>query len=156
MKGEITTTKGAVRAEFDFWVGQHMDKFYDAIEAHKFIGNKCPKCGKVYVPPRKKCGDDYATLPLDGEWVDLPSIGMITNFTYTPWQVSERRPRKTKKEIMMALVKLDGASNSILVPIVDAEPANLKIGMKVEVVWSEKSKGGSPEDIKGFKPVGGA
>ena len=157
MKGEIHVTGGAVRAEFDFWVGLYLDKFYAALEQNKFIGNKCPKCGKVYCPPRKKCGDDFATLPLDdaSAWVDLPNTGTLINFTYTPWQVTERRARLKKKNEPIGLVKIDGADSAMFVPILDIEPENLKTGMKVEVVWNKKNKGGHPEDIAGFKPAGG-
>ena len=28
----VVANKGLVRAEFAFWVGQYMDKFYDALE----------------------------------------------------------------------------------------------------------------------------
>ena len=36
----IVANKGMVRAEFNFWVGQYMDKFYDNFEKKKMIGNK--------------------------------------------------------------------------------------------------------------------
>jgi len=152
LKGEIITTKGAVRAEFDFWVGLYLDKFFDGLEQKKFVGNKCSKCGKVYIPPRKICGDCFAHIE---EYVDLPDTGALTNFTFTNWQVTERRPRITKNTKMIGLIKLDGADSAMLLPILDTEPENLKIGMKVKVVWNEITKG-EPSDLKGFKPIGGS
>jgi uncharacterized OB-fold protein len=151
MKGEIQITKGAVRAEFDFWVGLYLDKFLEGLEQKKFIGNKCSKCGKVYIPPRKICGDCFAHIE---EYIDLPDTGILTNFTYTNLQITERRPRKSTITRMLGLVKLDGADSSMLLPVIETEPKNLKIGMKVQVVWSETIKG-QPTDIKGFKPIGG-
>lgn len=152
MKGEILITKGAVRAEFDFWVGLYLDKFLDGLEQKKFIGNKCSKCGKVYIPPRKICGDCFEHIE---DYVDLPDTGVLTNFTFTKWAISERRPRQSKNIKMIGLVNLDGADSAMLLPILETEPENLKIGMKVQVVWSEKPQG-QPTDIKGFKPIGGA
>ncbi len=87
--------------------------------------------------------------------MDLPVTGVLTNFTYTIWAISERRPRQSKNIKMIGLVKLDGADSAMLLPILEIEPENLKIGMKVQVVWSEKLQG-QPTDIKGFKPIGGA
>lgn len=67
----VVTTKGFVRADFSFWVGLYMDKFYDSFENKKIIGNKCSKCKKVFVPPRKICGKCNVTIPLENNWVNL-------------------------------------------------------------------------------------
>ena len=52
----IVSNKGLVRADYSFWVGQYLDKFYDNLENNKLVGNKCSECGDVFVPPRKICG----------------------------------------------------------------------------------------------------
>ncbi|MGQ4874661.1 MAG: Zn-ribbon domain-containing OB-fold protein [Promethearchaeia archaeon] len=147
--GDIYTTKGMVRAEFNFWVGIPMDKFYDGLESGKFVGIKCPSCGKVYCPPRKICGDCFKECT---EYVDLPETGTLKNFTVTSWKVQERKSRKVKKEIIVGLVQLDGANSAMIVPIINTDPANLKEDMKVKVVWNSKLKG-KVDDIKGFEPA---
>lgn len=145
---DIYVTKGMVRAEFNFWVGIPMDKFFDGLQNGKFVGIKCPKCGKVTCPPRKTCGDCFVECT---EMVDLPETGVLKNFTYGPWKITERKPRKLKKDNICGLVQLDGASGAMLIPIVNVEPDQLKEGMKVKVVWNKKLKG-HPDDIKGFEP----
>ena len=147
---EIFITKGMVRADFDFWVGLVMDKFYDGLQEKKFIGTKCSKCGKVFLPPRNRCGDCFAKAE---EFVDLPETGILKNFTVTTYKITERKIRKVKKDIMVGLVQVDGADTAMLVPIVNTNPDNLKEGMKVSVVWAKKLKG-DPQDIAGFEPVG--
>ncbi|MHA1487964.1 MAG: zinc ribbon domain-containing protein [Promethearchaeota archaeon] len=67
----IVANKGMVRADFSFWVGQYLDKFLDNLENKKLVGNKCPKCGDVFVPPRKICGKCNVVIPLEENWVDL-------------------------------------------------------------------------------------
>ena len=52
----IVSNQGMVRADFNFWVGRYLDKFFDNLENKKLVGNKCPKCDDVFVPPRKICG----------------------------------------------------------------------------------------------------
>jgi uncharacterized OB-fold protein len=150
----VVTTKGFVRADFSFWVGLYMDKFYDALEKKKIIGNKCPKCQKVFVPPRKICGECNETIALDNNWVDLPNTGKLLNFTITPYRVSDRTARKTKKSQIIGMVRIDGSDTAIVYRVLNIEPEEVNIGMNVKVEWEEKTKG-NPSDIKGFVKIEG-
>ena len=148
----IITNKGMVRAEFAFWVGQYLDKFYDGLEQKKLVGNKCTKCNDVFVPPRKVCGRCNVVIPLDQNWVDLPDSGTLVNYTSTLYKVNDRSSRKVKKEQVIGMVKIDGSNTGIVYRLLNMEPAEAKTGMKVTIEWSEKTKGG-PSDIKGFVKV---
>ena len=145
----VATEKGFAKAEFSFWVGRYMDKFYDALENKKIIGNKCPKCGKVFVPPRKICGDCNKEIALDENWVDLPITGTLLNYTITNYKVSDRVARKGKNAQIIGIVRIDGSDTAIIYPLLNIESDVVKIGMKLNVVWEEKLKG-HPSDIKGF------
>jgi len=148
----VVTNNGFVRAEFAFWVGQYMDKFYDALESKKIIGNSCPKCGKVFIPPRKICGGCNEEIALDENWVDLPGTGTLLNYTITNYKVSDRAARKGKNSQIVGIVQIDGGDTAIIYPLLNMEPDVVKIGMKLNVVWEEKPKG-HPSDIKGFSKV---
>jgi uncharacterized OB-fold protein len=145
----VVTNKGFVRADFSFWVGLYMDKFYDSLENKKIIGNKCSECGKVFVPPRKICGQCNQTIPLDNNWVNLPNTGTLLNYTITPYRVSDRTARKTKKSQIIGMVNIDGSDTAITYRLLKIEPEEVKIGMKMNIEWEEKPKG-NPSDIKGF------
>jgi len=147
----IIANKGMVRAEFSFWVGRYMDKFYDALEKKKLIGNKCPKCGDVFVPPRKICGKCNVKIALEEEknWINLPDTGTLKNFTTTFYKVNERGTRKVKKPQIIGLVNIDRSNTAFLNKILNMEPEEVKIGMKLKIDWSEKTKG-DPSDINGF------
>lgn len=147
----IVANKGLVRAEFNFWVGQYMDKFYDNLENKKIAGNKCSKCGNVFVPPRKICGKCNVIIPLDKNWVDLPNCGTLVNYTITPYKINDRSYRKVKPQII-GMVQIDGSNTSIVNRLLDLNPDELKMGMKLKVVWSDKLKG-DPSDIKGFAKI---
>jgi len=149
---DVYKKKGMIRAEFNFWVGLFMDKFYDGLQERKFIGTKCSKCGKVFLPPRNRCGDCFAKAE---EFVDLPETGILKNYTVTTYKITERGIRNTKKDVLVGLVQIDGASTAFMTPIVNTEPDKLEQGMKVKVVWAKRTKG-IPKDISGFEPVGGA
>jgi len=148
----VVANKGLIRAEFAFWVGQYMDKFYDALESKKIIGNKCPKCGDVFVPPRKICGKCNEKISLDQNWVDLPEFGTLKNYTITYYKINDRSSRKVKKPQIIGMVQIDGSNTAIVYRLLDIEPKEVKIGMKVKVEWEEKAKG-DPSDIKGFVRV---
>ena len=146
---DIYIKKGMIRAEFNFWVDIPMDKFYNGLQEKKLIGNKCSKCGKVFCPPRKICGDCFVEAK---EFVDLPETGVLKNFTVTNYKVSERNTRKVKKDMMVGLVQIDGTDNAMMISIVNTEPDKLEDGMKVKIVWSKRQKG-IPADIAGFEPA---
>ena len=147
--GDIHTCKGMVRASFNFWVGLPMDKFYDGLKEGKLIGNKCPKCGKVFLPPRKTCGDCFVRVD---EYVDMPETAVLKNFTVTNYKVAERKSRKVKKDIMVGLVQVDGSDTAMMLQIMNTTPAELKTGMKLKIVWNKRLKG-HPDDIRGFEPA---
>ncbi|MFX1297474.1 MAG: Zn-ribbon domain-containing OB-fold protein [Promethearchaeota archaeon] len=148
----IITNKGMVRAEFSFWVGLYMDKFYDGLEQKKIVGNKCPKCSDIFVPPRKICGKCNVTIPIDQNWVDLPNTGTLMNYTITPYKVTERGSRNVKKGQIIGMVNIDGSNTGIVYKLLDMEPEEVKIGIKVKIEWAENTIG-APSDIKGFVKV---
>jgi len=148
----VVANKGLVRAEFAFWVGRYMDKFFDAFENKKIIGNKCPKCEDVFVPPRKICGKCNITIPFDQNWVEIPETGVLKNFTITYYKINDRASRKVKKPQIIGMVQLNGSTTSIIYRLLNITPEDVSIGMKVKVEWEEKPKG-NPSDIKGFIKV---
>jgi uncharacterized OB-fold protein len=152
VKKKIVKTQGFVRAEYMFWVGKYLDAFYENLQKKKIIGNKCPKCGKVFVPPRNTCGECQVTIPL-GNWVEVKDTGTVMNYTSTTYLVTEVRRRTRKEPALIGMVKLDGSDTAVIYEL-KMEEAKVKTGMKVKVVWNEKLVG-APADIKGFAPAGG-
>ena len=145
----IVVNKGLVKADFNFWVGRYMDKFYDGLEKRKLLGNKCPKCGDVFVPPRKICGKCNEKIPLDQNWIDLPSTGVLINYTITSYKVSDRRARNTKKDQIIGMIRIDGSNTGIIYPLINTKTEEVDIGMKLQIEWVDEPKG-DPSDIKGF------
>ena len=148
----VISNKGLVRAEYTFWVGRYMDKFFDAFENKKIIGNKCPKCMDVFVPPRKICGKCNEKIPLEQNWVDLPETGILRNYTITHYKINDRTNRKVKKPQIIGMIQIDGSNTAIVYRLIDIEIDDIKIGMKLKVKWEEIPKG-NPSDIKGFVKV---
>jgi len=148
----IVANKGLVRAEFNFWVGRYLDRFYDNLENKKIVGNKCPKCGDVFVPPRKICGKCNEVIPLEENWVDLPETGILRNYTITLFKVNDRAFRKVKKPQIIGMIQIDGSNTALIYRLLNLEPDEIKLGMKLKVEWEENTKG-DPSDIKGFVKI---
>ncbi|MFX1328987.1 MAG: Zn-ribbon domain-containing OB-fold protein [Promethearchaeota archaeon] len=129
-----------------------MNKFYDALENKKIVGNKCPKCGDVFVPPRKICGKCNEILSLDDDWIELADTGILKNYTITYYKVNDRSSRKVKKPQIIGMVQIDGSNTTIIYRLIDTDPKDVKIGMKLKIIWEEKPKG-DPSDIKGFSKL---
>jgi len=115
----------------------------------KVIGQRCPACGKVYVPPRGACPVDGVPTATD---VDLPDIGTITTFCVVnvPFQ-GQRVP----SPYVAASVLLDGADIAFQHLILGCEPSEVRMGMRVRAVWKPREQWGTTsENIDHFEPTG--
>ena len=73
----LTTIVTPVRVEYDYSPGEAQTKFLRKIEQGTYTGQRCPKCKKVYVPPRGSCPTCGVSTE---EEVELTGTGTITAF----------------------------------------------------------------------------
>ncbi|HSR83221.1 MAG TPA: OB-fold domain-containing protein [Streptosporangiaceae bacterium] len=115
----------------------------------KVIGQRCPACGKVYVPPRGACPVDGVPTSID---VELPDVGTVTTFCVVnvPFQ-GQRVP----SPYVAASVLLDGADIAFQHLILGCEPDEVRMGMRVRAVWKPPEQWGTTsENIDHFEPTG--
>jgi len=137
-------------ATYAWSVGFPMEKFIKALAEKKLLGSKCPSCGYVYTPPRTRCGKCSAVMG-DKEIVELSGKGTLLGYTAAQVQLDGAGNFKDlEKPEFIGAVKLDGADSTLFMLLDQAEPKDLKPGLKVEVEWSETPKAGLA-DLKGFK-----
>ena len=153
-KKRVEITTGFVQADYNFWIGRYMDKFYDGLETKQILGNRCPTCNKVFVPPRKVCGACFNTMDLYDNWIELKDTGTLQNFTTTSFTISEVGKKKTPEATLIGMVQFDGSDTAVIYPLLNLQEKDLTIGMKLQVVWNDELKG-HPTDIKGFKKFEG-
>jgi len=101
------------------------------------------------VPPR-------GASPTDGrpttEQVELPDRGIVT--TYCIVNVPFLGQRITPPYIA-AYVLLDGADIAFLHLILECDPADVRMGMRVEAKWKPREEWGyTLENIEYFRPTG--
>ena len=145
----VTRIVSPVRLAYDYAASPEESKFFRGLAEGRILGQRCPKCHKVYVPPRGAC-------PVDGvpttDEVELPDRGTVT--TYCIVNVPFLGQKITPPYVS-AYVLLDGADIAFLHLILDAEASEVRMGMRVEAVWKPREEWGTTiENISHFRPTG--
>ena len=123
--------------------------FYTSLKEGQLVGQRCPTCQKVYIPPRSAC-------PADGtptaEEVPLSDSGTITTFCIVNVPFLGQR---ITPPYVSAYVLLDGADIALLHLILDIPADEVRMGMRVKAVWKPKDEWGTTiENISHFAPTG--
>jgi len=123
--------------------------FYTSLSEGKLVGQRCPTCGKVYIPPRSAC-------PADGtptsEEVELPDTGTVTTFCIVNVPFLGQR---ITPPYVSAYILLDGADIAFLHLILDVPAEEVRMGMRVRAVWKPREQWGTTiENIDHFAPSG--
>lgn len=123
--------------------------FYRGLNEGRIVGQRCPTCQKVYVPPRSAC-------PADGtptaEEVEVSQTGTITTFCIVnvPFLGQKITP-----PYVSAYVLLDGADIAVLHLILGVPAEEVRMGMRVKAVWKPQEEWTySLENIDHFEPTG--
>lgn len=130
-----------------YFAGRVGSKFIISLrDSKKILGVKCPKCDKVYIPPREYCEKDFSKL--DDNWVELGNEGIITNFTVVNYN-DKHLPRRAP--YILALIKLDGADTPFAHIVEGIDPEQVEIGMRVQAVFAKETTN-TILDIDHFEP----
>jgi hypothetical protein len=147
----IKLESGEAAQPFKWSAGIYGSKFLTEIRDNKkFVGIKCPKCGRVYVPPRRVCGPCFQELT---ELVPVSDEGEIVTFTVVSFGFLDPSTGLQKPvPYGYCVIKLDGADTYILHYVDETDPAKIKPGDRVKAVFEEDGKRtGSLLDIKHFE-----
>lgn len=123
--------------------GRLLQEFRDN---QRFVGFKCPSCGKVYVPAKDICGECY--VDLEEEALDVGPDGEVVSYTI----VRDTNPESpVEAPYALGMVKMDGADTSIIALLL-ADEKDIAVGMRVQPQWN-KERVGHMSDLKGFAPA---
>jgi len=144
----LTINSGEAEQPFNYAAGKYGSKFLTEIRDNKkFYGIKCPKCGKVYVPPRSVCGKCFVEMT---EFVPVSDEGVI--YTYTILRFAFLDPETGKQKPVpygYAFIRLDGADTALQHYVVITDESKVKIGARVRTIFKEKREG-KISDIEHF------
>ncbi len=145
----VTTIVSPVRLAYQYAASPEESRFFRGLAEGRILGQRCPTCEKVYVPPRGACPVDG--VPTNDE-VELPDRGTVT--TYCIVNVPFLGQKITPPYVS-AYVLLDGADIAFLHLILDTEADEVRMGMRVEAVWKPREEWGTTiENISHFRPTG--
>jgi len=145
----VTSVVTPIRLRYQHTVSPEENRYLLGMAEGRLLGQRCPACGKVYLPPRGACPTDG--VPTDEE-VELPDHGTVTTFSIVC--VPHAGQRHTPPYVA-AYVLLDGADIPMLHLILGCPPDQVRMGMRVAAVWRPRELWGTtPENIEYFRPTG--
>jgi uncharacterized OB-fold protein len=141
----------------------NLNRYADGLLEGRIVGQKCPSCGRVFVPGKGYCS--LCVVPTGEEdEVTVPDTGVVTGFTIvTP--VAYYGQEKTEP-FVYASVLLDGADTTMGgQDITGVTQAELRTGLRVKAVWKPESErtvegmtnrgwGGLGDVIQSFEATG--
>ncbi|WP_261553968.1 Zn-ribbon domain-containing OB-fold protein [Frankia tisae] len=105
--------------------------FWDAARQGRFLIARCASCGRAHHYPRPFCPFCWSE---DVSWED--ASGLATLYTYSTVFVNDLHPFAERIPYVAALVDL-AEGPRVMTNIIDADPADLHIGMPLTVAYRE-------------------
>jgi uncharacterized protein len=144
----VRSVRTPAALDYLYTAGEATSRFLRGIAQGKILGERCPTCGKVYVPPRGAC-------PTDGvptrDQVELANSGTVVSFCVVNVQFYGQA---MEIPYVGANILLDGADLPIMHLIQECPADQVHIGLRVEAVWvPDDELGPTLESIKWFRPT---
>jgi len=149
MSEPIRSIKTPVRLQYTVTAGEAQSRFLRGILEKKLLGERCPVCRCVYVPPRGACPTCAVGTK---EVVEVKDRGTITTFCVINVPVEGK---KIELPYVVASIILDGADIEIFHLIREIPVNDIRMGLRVEAVWVPPGEmAPTLESIMHFKPTG--
>ncbi|MFE4580952.1 Zn-ribbon domain-containing OB-fold protein [Streptomyces chartreusis] len=130
----ITGIVARARLDYTYSPGRAQSAYLGALAEHRNVGERCPSCRKVYVPPRGACPTcGLAT----SEQVEVGPRGTVTTFC-----IVNIKAKNLDIEVpyVYAHIALDGAGLALHARIGGIPYDQVRMGLRVEPVWTEDSR----------------
>ncbi|MEU1129035.1 OB-fold domain-containing protein [Streptomyces sp. NPDC005900] len=139
----VTGIVASARLDYTYSPGRAQSAYLHALAERKTVGERCPACHKVYVPPRGACPTcGLATT----ERVEVGPRGTVTTYC-----IVNIKAKNLDIEVpyVYAHIALDGADLALHARIAGIPCDEVRMGLRVEPVWTE---GGRHPDH--YRPTG--
>jgi len=138
-----------VRLHYEHTASPEESRFLRGLADGRLLAQRCPACGKVYIPPRGACPTDG--VPTTDE-VELPDRGIVTTFCVVNVDYPGQR---VSAPYVAAAVLLDGADIPFQHLILGCDPDEVRMGMRVRAEWKPREQWRTTlENIDHFRPTG--
>jgi uncharacterized OB-fold protein len=138
-----------VHLSYQHSVSAEESRYLRGLAEGKLIGQRCPACEKVYIPPRGACPTDGVPT---SEEVELPDTGIVTTFCIVNVPFLGQR---IKPPYVAAYILLDGADIAFLHLVLGCDAADVRMGLRVRAAWKPRGEWWTTlENIDHFEPTG--
>ncbi|MFF5477475.1 Zn-ribbon domain-containing OB-fold protein [Streptomyces sp. NPDC012935] len=130
----ITGIVAAARLDYTYSPGRAQSAYINALAERRNVGERCPSCRKVYVPPRGACPTCGVAT---SEQVDVGPSGTVTTFC-----IVNIKAKNLDIEVpyVYAHIALDGADLALHARIGGIPYDQVRMGLRVEPVWTQSSR----------------
>jgi len=144
---DLKVWKGNIPTWFRYTAGVAGETFLKSLRDHqKIMGTRCPKCDRVFVPPRMYCEE---CMEYTKDWVEIEGPGYVETFTVL-YRDLEDQPLKEPK--IVAFITWPGVEGGLIHEIRGVDPEEMVLDLPVAPVF-KKDRKGSITDIEYFHPV---
>jgi uncharacterized OB-fold protein len=144
----ITAIETPIYLKYKFTAGEATSRFLSQIKEGKLVGQRCPSCSNVYVPPRGACA---ACGVATTEEVPVSDKATVESFTivYIPIPGNPIQP-----PYIIANLVADGANISFIHLMSECVNEDVHQGQRVQAVWKDQSEWDyAMDNIQYFKPI---
>ena len=149
MSEPVTMLETPIHIDYEFTAGLAQSRFLKGLAEGHFLGQRCPRCGKVYVPPRGSCPTDGVATT---DEVELGNTGTVTTYCVVnvPFQ-----GQSIEIPYICAQILLDGANIAFMGLIQEIPADQVRMGLRVEALWVPPDElGPTMASVKYFRPNG--
>ncbi|MFI9048671.1 Zn-ribbon domain-containing OB-fold protein [Streptomyces sp. NPDC053427] len=127
----VTGITAPARLDYTYSPGAAQSRYIQALGGRRTIGERCPSCRKVYVPPRGAC--PTCGVATDTQ-VEVGPRGTVTTFC-----IVNIKAKNLDIEVpyVYAHIALDGADLALHARIGGIPYDQVRMGLRVEPVWTE-------------------
>jgi uncharacterized OB-fold protein len=130
----VTGIVAEARLGYTYSPGRAQTAYINALSGRRTVGERCPSCRKVYVPPRGACPTCGVAT---SEQVEVGPRGTVTTFC-----IVNIKARNLDIEVpyVYAHIALDGAGLALHGRIGGIPYDEVRMGLRVEPVWTEGAR----------------
>ncbi|MFE2375221.1 Zn-ribbon domain-containing OB-fold protein [Streptomyces sp. NPDC059398] len=131
---QVTGITAPARLDYTYSPGRAQSDYINALADRKTVGERCPSCAKVYVPPRGACPTcGVATT----DRVEVGPAGTLTTYCIVNIKA---RGLDIEVPYVYGHIALDGAGLALHGRIGGIPYDQVRMGLRVEPVWTEGAR----------------
>jgi uncharacterized OB-fold protein len=145
---QITSIEVPVYLKYNFTAGEATTRFLSQIREGRLVGQRCPRCENVYLPPRGSCA---ACGVATTEEVEVADKATVESFTIV-WIPIPNNP--IQPPYVVANLIPDGANISFIHLMSECVNEEVHIGQRVQAVWKPEDEWDyAMDNIRYFRPI---